>query len=201
MSTQTFEPKPSPSANLVQIGSIEDVIQQRLAEERARLEKEAGLVKRDVHQFKKPRRTALHQGPTRPHHAALRRPDLEAREAGPRRAGRPGLPRRSRAHAQRQGVPDRQGIRQQRPVQPHLLHRRQPGAVPAKPGRTGTHASRRSSTGTSSSPPAPAVPAASACTRRNTAWRCATPGSTASACCCSSSRAASRRPTPKPAWR
>src|SRR5678815_4849852 len=54
MSTQTFEPKPSPSANLVQIGSIEDVIQQRLAEERARLEKEAGLVKRDVHQFKKP---------------------------------------------------------------------------------------------------------------------------------------------------
>jgi len=46
MSTQTFEPKPSPTANLVQIGSsVEDVIQQRLAEERARLEKEAGLVK------------------------------------------------------------------------------------------------------------------------------------------------------------
>ena len=34
--------------------SIEDVIQQRLAEERARLEQEAGLVKREVHQFKKP---------------------------------------------------------------------------------------------------------------------------------------------------
>src|SRR5215813_8614759 len=54
MSTQTFEPKPLPSANLVQIGSVEDVIQQRLAEERARLEKEAGLVKREVHQFKRP---------------------------------------------------------------------------------------------------------------------------------------------------
>ena len=54
MSTQTIEPKPSPSASLVQIGSVEDVIQQRLAEERARLEREAGLVKRDVHQFKRP---------------------------------------------------------------------------------------------------------------------------------------------------
>src|SRR5258705_9788995 len=54
MSTQTFEPKATPSANLIQIGTIEDVIQQRLAEERARLESEAGLVKRDVHQFKKP---------------------------------------------------------------------------------------------------------------------------------------------------
>jgi len=62
MSTQTFEPKPTPSANLVQIGStiedtgssLEKTIQQRLAEERARLEKEAGLVKREAHHFKKP---------------------------------------------------------------------------------------------------------------------------------------------------
>src|SRR5688572_17895057 len=55
MSTQPFEPKVTPSANLVQIGSsIEDVIQQRLAEERARLEHEAGLHKREVHQFKRP---------------------------------------------------------------------------------------------------------------------------------------------------
>jgi hypothetical protein len=46
MSTQTFEPKAMPPANLVQIGdSVEDVIQQRLAEERARLEAEAGVVK------------------------------------------------------------------------------------------------------------------------------------------------------------
>ncbi|MGB9456613.1 MAG: hypothetical protein WCB12_11245 [Bryobacteraceae bacterium] len=54
MSTQTVEPKASPSANLVQIGSIEDVIQQRLAEERARLEREAGVSKPDVHHFKRP---------------------------------------------------------------------------------------------------------------------------------------------------
>jgi predicted nucleotide-binding protein (sugar kinase/HSP70/actin superfamily) len=55
MSTQPFEPKAMPSANLVQIGStVEDVIQQRLAEERARLEAEAGLQKREVHHFKRP---------------------------------------------------------------------------------------------------------------------------------------------------
>jgi predicted nucleotide-binding protein (sugar kinase/HSP70/actin superfamily) len=38
----------------VQIGSIEDVIQQRLADERARLEREAGVPKQDVHHFKRP---------------------------------------------------------------------------------------------------------------------------------------------------
>src|SRR6266542_5586935 len=55
MSTQIFEPKPAPIAGLVQInGTIEDIIQQRLAEERARLEREAGVVKREFHQFKKP---------------------------------------------------------------------------------------------------------------------------------------------------
>jgi len=54
MSTQTVEPKVSPSANLVQIGSIEEIIQQRLAEERARLEHEAGVPKQDVHHFKRP---------------------------------------------------------------------------------------------------------------------------------------------------
>ena len=55
MSTQPFEPKAMPPANLVQIGaSVEDVIQQRLAEERARLEAEAGLAKREAHHFKKP---------------------------------------------------------------------------------------------------------------------------------------------------
>src|SRR6516225_1892664 len=38
MSTQPFDPKATPQAGLVQIGtSIEEVIQQRLAEERARL--------------------------------------------------------------------------------------------------------------------------------------------------------------------
>src|SRR5437763_8051364 len=55
MSTQPFEPKHIPPANLVQIGaSIEDAIKARLAEERARLESEAGLVKRETHHFKKP---------------------------------------------------------------------------------------------------------------------------------------------------
>jgi predicted nucleotide-binding protein (sugar kinase/HSP70/actin superfamily) len=54
MSTQTVEPIVSPSANLVQIGSIEDVIQQRLAEERARLEREAGVSKQETHHFKRP---------------------------------------------------------------------------------------------------------------------------------------------------
>src|SRR2546425_5683586 len=55
MSTQPIEPKPAPPVGLVQINSsIEDVIQQRLAEERARLEREAGLAKKEIHQFKRP---------------------------------------------------------------------------------------------------------------------------------------------------
>jgi predicted nucleotide-binding protein (sugar kinase/HSP70/actin superfamily) len=48
----------TPPASLVQIGaSIEDIIQQRLAEERARLEQEEGLTRREVHQFKRPQET------------------------------------------------------------------------------------------------------------------------------------------------
>jgi len=58
MSTQTVEQNVSPSANLVQIGSIEDVIQRRLAEERARLEKEAGVPKQE-HHFKRPAERAF----------------------------------------------------------------------------------------------------------------------------------------------
>jgi predicted nucleotide-binding protein (sugar kinase/HSP70/actin superfamily) len=54
MSTQSVEPKAMPSPNLVQIGSVEDIIQQRVAEERARLEQEAGIAHREVHQFKRP---------------------------------------------------------------------------------------------------------------------------------------------------
>ena len=50
-------PEVSPSANLVQIGSatVEETIRQRLAEERARLEREAGLVHHDYDQFKRPK--------------------------------------------------------------------------------------------------------------------------------------------------
>ncbi len=55
MSTQPFQPNPTQPVGLVQIGqSIEDTIQQRLAEERARLEQEAGLGKREIHHFKRP---------------------------------------------------------------------------------------------------------------------------------------------------
>ena len=55
MSTQPVQPKAAPIGGLVQIGaSVEDVIQQRLAEERARLEREAGVVKREIHHFKRP---------------------------------------------------------------------------------------------------------------------------------------------------
>ena len=55
MSTQPVQPKAAPLEGLVQIGaSVEDVIQQRLAEERARLEREAGVVKREIHHFRRP---------------------------------------------------------------------------------------------------------------------------------------------------
>jgi predicted nucleotide-binding protein (sugar kinase/HSP70/actin superfamily) len=55
MSTQTVEPKPSPVMGLVNIdSSIEDVIRQRLAEERARLEREAAVAKHELHHFKRP---------------------------------------------------------------------------------------------------------------------------------------------------
>jgi hypothetical protein len=72
MSTQPMEPKPASGAGLVQIGAspeaaIEQIIQKRLAEERARLEREAGLVQKDVHQFKKPQEkpfTAQQRGHT-----------------------------------------------------------------------------------------------------------------------------------------
>ena len=58
MSTQPVELKSS--AELVQIGaSVEDIIQAKLAEERARLEREAGLQKKEVHHFKRPTERAF----------------------------------------------------------------------------------------------------------------------------------------------
>src|SRR3974377_1145635 len=45
---------PAPQGGLVQISSVEELIQQRVAEERARLEKEAGVVHKQVHRFHKP---------------------------------------------------------------------------------------------------------------------------------------------------
>ena len=52
MSTSTQIPSSGPG--LVQISSLEDMIRQRVAEERARLEKEAGVVHKPVHHFHKP---------------------------------------------------------------------------------------------------------------------------------------------------
>lgn len=59
MSSQPMEPKPARASGLLQIGAspesaIENIIQQRLAEERARLEREAGVAHKEVHRFKKP---------------------------------------------------------------------------------------------------------------------------------------------------
>jgi len=59
MNTQLIQPKADSGPGLIQIGStvdhsIEKIIEQRLAEERARLEREAGLRKKEVHHFKKP---------------------------------------------------------------------------------------------------------------------------------------------------
>jgi len=55
MSTQIVEPTAMPAASLVQIGSsVEDIIQQRLAQERARLESEHGLAATELHHFKRP---------------------------------------------------------------------------------------------------------------------------------------------------
>ena len=117
MSTQPFEPKVMPSGNLVQIGSsVEDVIQQRLAEERERLENRKPA-------WSSARSTTLsgpRSGPSPENSARTRRcfsaAYLETRKAGAWRARRTRLPGRSRADAERKGVPDRQGVRQQRPV-------------------------------------------------------------------------------------
>jgi predicted nucleotide-binding protein (sugar kinase/HSP70/actin superfamily) len=63
MSTQPFDPKPALGSGLVQINpSIEDIIQQRLAEERARLEQEAGIEHKDLHHFKRPQERTFSAG-------------------------------------------------------------------------------------------------------------------------------------------
>ena len=51
MSTSTHVPS---SSGLVQISSLEEQIRQRVAEERARLEQEAGIVHKQIHHFHKP---------------------------------------------------------------------------------------------------------------------------------------------------
>jgi predicted nucleotide-binding protein (sugar kinase/HSP70/actin superfamily) len=55
MSTQPFEPGSGQTTGLVSIESVEEMIQRRLAEERARLEREAGLEQHAAHHhFKRP---------------------------------------------------------------------------------------------------------------------------------------------------
>jgi len=51
MSTST---QPIGNSGLVQISSVEEMIQQRVAEERLRLEREAGIAHKEVHHFHKP---------------------------------------------------------------------------------------------------------------------------------------------------
>jgi len=54
MSTSVFNGMPPASGGLVQIGSREDLIRQRLADERRRLEQEAGIERRETQHFHKP---------------------------------------------------------------------------------------------------------------------------------------------------
>jgi len=188
MSTQPMEPKPGQMAGLVQIeSSIEEIIRQRLAEERARLEREAGLAEHEVHHFKRPlerpftkdqrgHTTLLFGGLTWKHekliHGALEglgyiaeclpTPNVAAFQTG-KEFGNNG-----------QCNPTYFTVGN---LVQYLQHLEEQGLTPSK----------RSSIATSFSRPAPAVRAASGCTRPSTAWPCGTPDSTASGCCCSSS--------------
>ena len=135
MSTSTQVPS---SNGLVQIQSLEEMIRERVTQERERLEKEAGIVHKEVHHFHKPierpftadqrHNTTLLFGGLTWKHEKLVHGALEGL----------GYKCEVRADAGREGIPARQGIRQQRPVQPDVFHRRQPGAVSAearkKPG-------------------------------------------------------------------
>ena len=136
-----------PPTALVNITSNkEELIRQKVEQERARLAREMGIDAQVREHFKKPvenlftasqraHTTLLFGGLTWKHekliHGALEGLGYKC-EAVPT----PNV----------DGLPARQGVRQQRPVQPDLLHRRQPGAVPAAPRRAGPVASRRSST-------------------------------------------------------
>src|SRR5713101_2199153 len=54
MSTAPFHETPNTNAGLVQIGTKEDLIRQRLEEERSRLEGEAGIERKSTHHFHRP---------------------------------------------------------------------------------------------------------------------------------------------------
>src|SRR3989449_7569801 len=54
MSTAPFHETPNANAGLVQIGTKEDLIRQRLEEERSRLESEAGIERKSTNHFHRP---------------------------------------------------------------------------------------------------------------------------------------------------
>src|SRR2546425_4366073 len=54
MSTAPFHETPNTNAGLVQIGTKEDLIRQRLEEERSRLESEAGIERKSTNHFHRP---------------------------------------------------------------------------------------------------------------------------------------------------
>ena len=54
MSTQPMEPKAMPHSRLVSIDTYDQAVRKQLEEERERLEREAGIARREVHQFKRP---------------------------------------------------------------------------------------------------------------------------------------------------
>ena len=80
---------------------------------------------------------AVHQEPARDHDAAGLRADGGARLPGQGGADRPRLQGRGHRRPRQRRPPLRQGVRQPRPVQPDLLHRRKPGEVPDRAGRAG----------------------------------------------------------------
>ena len=86
---------------------------------------------------------AVHEEPAREDHAAGLGPDRGARLPGQGRAHRPRLQGRGHRRARQRRPALRQGVRQPRPVQPDLLHRRQPGQVPDRAGPSRTSSAAR----------------------------------------------------------
>ena len=120
------------TTNLVQIEKDEE-IKQRLEAERMRLRKIAGLdqpnhfhrpVERAFTAEERNQVTILFGGFTWKHEDLIRAVFQGC-----------GYRCEKLARPERRRVPDRQGIRQQRPVQSHLFHRWQPGAISPVPGR------------------------------------------------------------------
>ena len=155
-------PEEPMATNLVQIENDSE-IKQRLEAERARLRKIAGLDQPDT--FPPSGGACLYGRRTRPRNDPVRWLYLEARRFDSR--GIPGLrlSLRKAAGAGRACLPDRQGIRQQRPVQSRPISRSATWCSICSFWRRKAFRASRFWTTTSSSPPVRAVRAASACMR------------------------------------